>query len=534
MHAVVLGSLLCSVGMAQVDQPPTAPTGEELFLKHCENCHVRVPPDALTKAGWKSGLLQMSARLDLADDLLRKPPGGLTPEDRRVVRYHVEKMSRVESGLVLKEPIISLAQFYKISHFLVSNAPLEPLPQQGKAPVLSVGSPFSLGPTVPFDPLEHVAVTLVRIDEPTQRVFVGGVRDFDTALGRNPAYLSLLNDKAERLTEIPLDSAPVSLERVENDHLLTIIGSLATIQSSKAELIRLNVKKNRMRTTVLLDKQFRAAGSRVHVEADGSRLIAINGFGYYVGELSLVRMLKDEVVSRTTLLDLPGAMDSRFGDFDGDGQLDVLSLFAQHLEAVMLFVDDGFGGFEPVELLRHHASWGSSSMDLADFDGDGRLDLVLGNGDNADYPDAPLKNYHGVRIYRDSPSDEEPGPRFEEVYFQPIHGVYKVLARDFDLDGDPDLALIARTIDERAVPRENFVYMENTTPKGALTPTFGIMVMPQLQASDFMTMDAGDLDGDGDLDLVLGSAISLVGKRRSPARPYGVTYLINGSANSAD
>ncbi len=50
---------------------------------------------------------------------------------------------------------------------------------------------------------------------------------------------------------------------------------------------------------------------------------------------------------------------------------------------------------------------------------------------------------------------------FNQKYFFPINGCYKAMARDFDGDGDLDIATISFFADYEHQPEEGFVYLEN-------------------------------------------------------------------------
>jgi hypothetical protein len=156
-------------------------------------------------------------------------------------------------------------------------------------------------------------------------------------------------------------------------------------------------------------------------------------------------------------------------------------------------INDGKGNFTSEMLMQRPPVYGHAYFELADFNKDGRVDLVVVNGDNGEYQ-TPPKKYHGIRIYLNQGDSQ-----FEEAWFFPMNGAYKAVARDYDEDGDLDLAAVAFFPDYHKSPRESFIYFENQGGLKFVPTTFRECV-----AGRWLTMDAGDLDGDGHLDLVLG------------------------------
>ena len=86
------------------------------------------------------------------------------------------------------------------------------------------------------------------------------------------------------------------------------------------------------------------------------------------------------------------------------------------------------------------------------------------------------------------------------IQYQPLYGAYGALPRDFDLDGDMDIAAISFFPNFQNQPNESFLFLENDGQGGYLPHSFS-----QAGAGRWIVMAAGDIDRDEDKDIVLGS-----------------------------
>jgi hypothetical protein len=164
---------------------------------------------------------------------------------------------------------------------------------------------------------------------------------------------------------------------------------------------------------------------------------------------------------------------------------------------MFLFTNDGKGNFKQSDIFRRSPTYGHADLELADFNKDGEMDILVANGDNGDY-ESPPKPYHGVRIYLNKAG------KFAEAFFFPQHGAFKAVARDFDNDGDLDIASASFFPDYEKSPRESFVMLENLGDLKFKPSTFRECI-----SGRWVTMDAADFDSDGDIDLALGSMIRM-------------------------
>ncbi|HHH49614.1 MAG TPA: VCBS repeat-containing protein, partial [Saprospiraceae bacterium] len=197
----------------------------------------------------------------------------------------------------------------------------------------------------------------------------------------------------------------------------------------------------------------------------------------------------------------PGAITAIIKDMNQDGFNDIIALMAQGDEAVFYYQNNGDDSFTEKRLLSFSPLNGSQYIELADFNNDGLDDLLYVCGDNADKT-PHLKNYHGIYIFIN-----DGDLNFTQSYFYPMNGAYKAMPRDFDLDGDLDIAAISFFPDYLNYPEESFIYLEN---KGNLV--FSDSSFPQSTNGRWIVMDAADMDADGDIDIALGSFVYFIAK----------------------
>jgi hypothetical protein len=230
-----------------------------------------------------------------------------------------------------------------------------------------------------------------------------------------------------------------------------------------------------------------------NLDEDADKEIVSCEYGFIKGKVCLWDKDKNGVYQEQVLSGTVGAIKTIITDFDGDKKLDILAQFAQGNERIVLFKNKGKSKFEEKDLIKFPSSYGSSSFELADMNKDGKIDIVCTTGDNADFSTV-LKPYHGIYIYSNQGDNT-----FKQTYFCYQNGSYRALPRDYDGDGDLDLAVISMFPDVTNRPLEGFMYLENTG-NSFIQKTMNINHFGR-----WNVMDAADLDNDGDIDIVLGS-----------------------------
>ncbi|MDQ2665691.1 MAG: VCBS repeat-containing protein [Gemmatimonadota bacterium] len=391
------------------------------------------------------------------------------------------------SGVYPDSARITRSEWDRIAAYYLGNAPASQ--PRAATPPVTVGLP-GFRVRVPDFHVPSPMITLLHFDSVDRRLFVG-----DATPGHST--LNTLDGTGHLTRTIGIPS-PLAQLAVHGDTLRTVfMGQLAPSDAPRGEVALIPSWLPGRNATIaweVHDLQRPVFASWADLNGDGLEDVVVSEFGNLTGQLAWYEHLGNGSSRKHLLTSQPGAITTLVRDFDGDGKLDILALTAQGDEGISLFHGGAGGQFTMQRLLRFPPSYGSTSMQVVDMNDDGHPDIVYTNGDAGDYP-GPPKPYHGVRIFLNDGHDH-----YAEQYFFPMPGAYKAIARDFDGDGDIDIAAISFFPDYASGAPLSFVYLENV---GNLR--FKAWTFPQADRGRWLTMEAGDLNGDGAVDLILGS-----------------------------
>ena len=455
-------------------------SGEQLAQRYCQSCHMLPAPALLDTASWHRFVLpRMARRLGIH--------GVGAPADDERIESGNAGMLIGAAGVFPESAIITRPEWDRIAAYYLQAAPARQ-PPPAVPPVADSLPGFRV--RVPDFHITSPTVTLLHIDSAKRRIYVG-----DASVGQST--LSILDGAGRKLTNRRLPSPLASLQTAGDTLRAVFMGQLNPSDAPLGAVALIPAWREGSNPTiawVVEELQRPVYGTWADLNGDGVEDVVVSEFGNLTGHLAWYERLPGGRNRQHLLTSLPGAITTVVRDFDGDGKLDILALTAQGDEGISLFHGRGAGNFVMERLLRFPPSYGSTSMQVVDMNGDGYPDIVYTNGDAADYP-GPAKPYHGVRIFLNDGHGH-----YSEKYFFPMPGAYKAIARDFDGDGDIDIAAISFFPDYASDKPLSFVYLENIGGMHFRASTF-----PDADRGRWLTMDAGDVDGDGRVDLVLGS-----------------------------
>jgi hypothetical protein len=435
--------------------------GERLAKINCSSCHQFTEPSLLNKKTWKKSVLpEMAFRMGLRSK-------GASEKSFEELTAALEVMPQ--------KSLVSEEEFRLISDYFLANAPDSLLiPSAQKTNLLSQFEGKQIQLTMPLP-----MISMVKIYQ--DQVFVGT---------RGKSLLVLNNDFSIK-KNFQLKSTPSDLLLSNNKILISEMGIMDPNDKTKGSIVELGFENNSKEIIGSLKRPVDFELSDFN--KDGIDDIIVCAFGNYSGKIEIQEGLPNKRFKSHVLEPSPGSRKINIRDVNGDGLQDVLALLTQGDERINLYLNKGNFEFNTITLLRFPIVYGSSYFELNDFNKDGHFDILYTNGDNSDYSTI-LKPYHGVRIFLNNGQQQ-----FSESWFYPMNGASMAMANDFDQDGDLDIAAIAFFPDFERSPENGFLYFENQNG------TFKSFTSPLSTSGRWLVMDAGDVDQDGDTDLILGA-----------------------------
>jgi hypothetical protein len=195
-------------------------------------------------------------------------------------------------------------------------------------------------------------------------------------------------------------------------------------------------------------------------------------------------------ISFSTQQDLPALGFSHEGsataDFDGDGKLDIVIANSFNSPSVSVYRNTSTGlniSFAPK--IDYAADNGPYTVAVGDIDGDGKPDMIVAN--NGSDTISFYKNTSSAGIISFAP----------KIDFKAGTNPYSIAIRDLDNDGKPDIAVTTQGSSSA------LLVMQNTTLGGVVS--FNTAINVAALAGPFI-VSIGDLDGDGIPDLAVASS----------------------------
>ncbi len=173
----------------------------------------------------------------------------------------------------------------------------------------------------------------------------------------------------------------------------------------------------------------------------------------------------------------PISVDS--GDLDGDGDIDLVVGNGSSSQTVSVLLNNGDGSFLPE--VAYNVNGSGPQATICDLDNDNDLDLAVANFSTDDIS-ILLNNGNGVFTL--------------QGVFPLVNGPRLPMPGDFDNDGDIDLAI--------ANVQSNLISVMINNGDGTFMPQVAYVVGDGSSDVRVASLAVGDIDGDGNVDLVAG------------------------------
>ncbi len=444
--------------------------GEDMAKVYCGSCHQFPDPALLTKKIWTNKVLpNMATRMGFKWGY---PYQGLDAEE---VKELINRKFFPEDPVISEEMMLRIVKYYE------NNAPAKPYPQKRS---ISPDTNFNLFAIKNIKRKSLSTQNILFKTFPKEKFLIKSFEDFGTW------QTDMLGNNSKKISKISASDVHIFNDKL---YLLNIRNTKPS-NLPKGSIIEYNFEiKNQ---SIAIDSLIRPVNMDItDLNLDNKPDFIICEFGDYLGQLSL-HISNSKGYKKIILKDYPGACKAKFVDINHDGKLDIVVAMSQAKEELLIFYNKGNFNFEEKSISKFPSSFGLNNMQIEDIDNDGLQDILITNGDNADIS-SQLKNYHGIRIYKNLGNS-----KFKLAWFYPIYGASNIVVEDFDQDAKKDFAIISHFPDFNDKKHEDFVFFKNLgnnkyKPYKFLSPFNGRL----------LTLDKADFDLDGDMDIVIGNYI---------------------------
>ena len=488
--------------------------GGRLAKQHCTACHLLPGPETLPSRAWPAVLKNMALRMGAAGAFPQ-----LLDEERGLAQ------GLKGAGDLPALSALTAGEWLALSEYYFRTAPAQ-LPGLPRGPLQTPEPHFQAHILLAVERGKATDVTLVAAER--RRISAGILSTGETGAAFRLLQFEVgqqrtragVRKRFRLLTDSPLAAPAVALlpGSGSEEKLVALLGGPPSGTVGVVTPLR-------EAATVPVGRTLFAAPERVaHAltyRRGGQDSLVISAFGIFRGGLFLLPQRVSQGAQRKgardparQLLGLRGMVAAATGDFDGDGTPDLAALSAQEREGLHVLygthganekpgqrsttADAASPTFRLSQVLARGPEYGFTGLVAFDLNGDGKDDLALTNGDNGDFADAGPKPYHGVSVLAST------GQGFREVYRLPLYGACRLAAGDFDGDGRADLVVAALySAEDTPFAHERAVILYNRT--AGTTVTFLPQVLHTPEGFRPGVVHTADVDGDGDIDIVMGA-----------------------------
>lgn len=444
-----------------------------LYESYCASCHVAPNIQDLPVDLWASTVLpDMAARL------------GIRTEENHPFRNFSfkEQEAILKSGVYPKKRMIDIADWKLLEEYIISMAPES----------LSINAPKQTNSELPLfkqipvalDSVKGSNITYLKYSEKKQELYTGNIQGTLGSYHMGTKRYEIKGQYGNAISDAYFN---------DSSGFVTTMGKLDPSEIASGLLIQ----NDGQSTYPILNNLHRPVHTLFHdLNGDGIEEILISEFGNLTGKLTLWTLQDNGTYDRKIVMGQPGIIRVIAKDMNTDGKEDLVVLSSQGDEGITILYQQDDLSFSADKVIRFSPIYGTSWFELVDYNNDGYDDIITVHGDNADktYVQKP---YHGMRIHLNDGQNQ-----FKETFFYPLNGTTRIIAKDFDQDSDIDIALLATFPDYDNYPELSFVYLQNEDAKNY---SFTTHTLKNQELGRWFLMDSGDVDKDGDTDIILSS-----------------------------